>query len=297
MGTHPIFESDFYCLTEKMLNVRRELRRIKRTYIDDIVIKNGGFRDPWFEGKFSGDQNQYKTKEIEHFPTFNQFTTRVNRPMENPVYTPRMKWDGTPKTSPVTHVYDPEYHGWSPKPTWLLTQFSSGQRVGSYKGAKAKVVWKPPGKGQRQVMVKSYEPEEPPMEFMEMYTDINNQYKDEISALRIFMFRRYVEPTIVEDEAFAQFQVIIESEENHYIVNELKGDEQREKLREIIANYQLPPAPVRHHRFRTWYREEEHENGLGCGQHLVKQAMLSLVEIVSDMRMFDCADVYDMNSQ
>ena len=43
--------------------------------------------------------------------------------------------------------------------------------------------------------------------------------------------------------------MIIESEENHYIVNELKGDEQREKLREIIANYQLPPAPVRHHRF------------------------------------------------
>ena len=44
------------------------------------------------------------------------------------------------------------------------------------------------------------------MEFMEEYTDINNRYKDEISALRVFMFRRYVEPTIVEEEAFAQFQ-------------------------------------------------------------------------------------------
>ena len=47
------------------------------------------------------------------------------------------------------------------------------------------------------------------MEFMEEYTDINNQYKDEISALRIFMFRRYVEPTIVEEEAFAQFQGVV----------------------------------------------------------------------------------------
>ena len=44
---------------------------------------------------------------------------------------------------------------------------------------------------------------------MEEYTDINNQYKDEISALRIFMFRRYVEPTIVEEEAFAQFQGVV----------------------------------------------------------------------------------------
>ena len=34
-----------------MLNVRRALQRIKRTYVDDIVIKNGGFRDPWFEVK------------------------------------------------------------------------------------------------------------------------------------------------------------------------------------------------------------------------------------------------------
>ena len=47
------------------------------------------------------------------------------------------------------------------------------------------------------------------MEFMEEYTDINNRYKDEISALRVFMFRRYVEPTIVEEEAFAQFQGVV----------------------------------------------------------------------------------------
>ena len=42
--------------------------------------------------------------------------------------------------------------------------------------------------------------------------------------------------------------MIIEREENHYIVNDLQGDEQREKLREIITNYQLPLAPVRHYR-------------------------------------------------
>ena len=47
------------------------------------------------------------------------------------------------------------------------------------------------------------------MEFMEEYTDINNRYKDEVSALRVFMFRRYVEPTIVEEEAFAQFQGVV----------------------------------------------------------------------------------------
>ena len=87
------------------------------------------------------------------------FNTQRKYFFRNPEYTPRMKWDGTPKTAPITSIYDSEYHGWSPKPTWLLTHMSSGQRIGSFKGAKAKTVWKPPGKGQRQVMVKSYEPE------------------------------------------------------------------------------------------------------------------------------------------
>ena len=117
-----------------------------------------------------------------------------------------MKWDGTPKTSPVTSIYNPDHAGWAPKPTWLLTRSQSGLRTGSYPGAKAKDVWKPPGKGQRSVMVKSYEPEEPPLEFMELYTDVNNDYKDKMLALRMFMFRRYVEPTLVEEEAFAQLQ-------------------------------------------------------------------------------------------
>ena len=69
------------------------------------------------------------------------------------------KKDGTLKLSPVTINYNPDYHGWAPKPTWLLTRSTYGRRVGSFPGARAKAVWKPPGKGQRQTMVGTFEPE------------------------------------------------------------------------------------------------------------------------------------------
>ena len=44
----------------------------------------------------------------------------------------------------------------------------------------------------------------PPQEFMEEYTDVNNKYIDDMTALRLYMWRRFTEPTIVEEEAFAQ---------------------------------------------------------------------------------------------
>ena len=69
------------------------------------------------------------------------------------------KKDGTDKLSPATVNYNPDFHGWAPKPTWLITRNKTGRRVGSFPGASAKVVWKPPGKGQRQTMVGTFEPE------------------------------------------------------------------------------------------------------------------------------------------
>jgi len=281
-----------------MLNSRRALIRIKRTYVDDIVIKNGGFRDPWFAGKFSGDNKKYRaSNEQKHFPTFDKVLTGIERPMSNPIYASKMKWDGTPKTSPVTSIYNPDHAGWAPKPTWLLTRSQSGLRTGSYPGAKAKDVWKPPGKGQRSVMVKSYEPEEPPLEFMELYTDVNNEYKDKMLALRMFMFRRYVEPTLVEEEAFAQLQVLIE--QHRATLDALDSDEHRDTLRSLIQQYEPPRSPVRHHRFQNWYSIEEGDDGSGHGrgQTLVKQALVALVDLVEDFSIFDFADVYDMNSQ
>ena len=46
----------------------------------------------------------------------------------------------------------------------------------------------------------------PPQEFMEEYTDVNNKYIDDMTALRLYMWRRFTEPTIVEEEAFAQMK-------------------------------------------------------------------------------------------
>ena len=41
---------------------------------------------------------------------------------------------------------------------------------------------------------------------MEEYTDVNNKYIDDMTALRLYMWRRFTEPTIVEEEAFAQMK-------------------------------------------------------------------------------------------
>ena len=48
----------------------------------------------------------------------------------------------------------------------------------------------------------------PPQEFMEEYTDVNNKYIDDMTALKLYMWRRFTEPTIVEEEAFAQMKGI-----------------------------------------------------------------------------------------
>lgn len=37
----------------------------------------------------------------------------------------------------------------------------------------------------------------------------------------------------------------------------------QEKLIELVDEYELPLLPVRHKRFKNWYRYEEEENGLG----------------------------------
>lgn len=47
------------------------------------------------------------------------------------------------------HRYNKEWHGHAPKPNWNITQRDFGGRRGTYAGAGAKVVWKPPGKTQR----------------------------------------------------------------------------------------------------------------------------------------------------
>ena len=100
--------------------------------------------------------------------------------------------------------YSRAHNGHAPKPVWLLSRSDAGLRGGSWAGAPAKPVWKPPGKGQRVVMKATFEPEIPPEEFMEEYTRVNNNYKDDMRGIMKFLFLRYTEPIIAEEEAFAQ---------------------------------------------------------------------------------------------
>ena len=53
-------------------------------------------------------------------------------------------------------------------------------------------------------MKATHEPEVPPDEFMEEYTRVNNNYKDDMLAMKKYIFLRYTEPTIAEEEAMAQ---------------------------------------------------------------------------------------------
>ena len=53
--------------------------------------------------------------------------------------------------------------------------------------------------------------------------------------------------------------VLIERES----VQSIPEESRQEKLIELVEEYELPLMPVRHHRFKNWYRYEEEENGLG----------------------------------
>ena len=85
-------------------------------------------------------------------------------------------------------------------------------------------------------------PEVPPMEFMEEYTRVNETYKDEMTATKEYLFYRFVEPTIVEEEAIAQIRVLL-----YKIQNQLVHEEN--KLEFIInANSEISvtETPMRH---------------------------------------------------
>ena len=85
-------------------------------------------------------------------------------------------------------------------------------------------------------------PDVPPMEFMEEYTRVNETYKDEMTATKEYLFYRFVEPTIVEEEAIAQIRVLL-----YKIQNQLVQEEH--KLDFIInANSEIPvtKTPMRH---------------------------------------------------
>ena len=85
-------------------------------------------------------------------------------------------------------------------------------------------------------------PDVPPMEFMEEYTRVNETYKDEMTATQEYLFYRFVEPTIVEEEAIAQIRVLL-----YKIQNQLVHEEH--KLDFIInANSEIPVTeiPMRH---------------------------------------------------
>ena len=85
-------------------------------------------------------------------------------------------------------------------------------------------------------------PDVPPMEFMEEYTRVNETYKDEMTATQEYLFYRFVEPTIVEEEAIAQIRVLL-----YKIQNQLVHEEH--KLDFIInANSEIPvtETPMRH---------------------------------------------------
>ena len=85
-------------------------------------------------------------------------------------------------------------------------------------------------------------PDVPPMEFMEEYTRVNETYKDEMTATKEYLFYRFVEPTLVEEEAIAQIRVLL-----YKIQNQLVHEEN--KLDFIInANSKIPvtETPMRH---------------------------------------------------
>lgn len=67
-------------------------------------------------------------------------------------------------------------------------------------------------------------PEVPPMEFMEEYTRVNETYKDEMTATKEYLFYRFVEPTIVEEEAIAQIRVLLYKIQNQLVHEENKLD-------------------------------------------------------------------------
>ena len=85
----------------------------------------------------------------------------------------------------------------------------------------------------------------PPMEFMEEYTRVNETYKDEMIATQEYLFYRFVEPTIVEEEAIAQIRVLFYKIQDQLV---LEKDPMKKLQYLIDANSQIPitETPMRH---------------------------------------------------
>ena len=149
----------------------------------------------------------------------------------------------------------------------------------------------------------------PPLEFMEEYTRVNETYKDEMTALREYLFYRFVEPTIVEEEAIAQIRVLLYKIQNQLV--------QEENKLEFIknANSQIPvtETPMRHNgqvytaevvdlsntfSFINWWKYigsksvDEH----GRGQKIVKAIMTQILEDMESIDELDLITKYNFDT-
>ena len=64
-----------------MLNARRVLAS-RRFYTDDIIIRNGGFNDPWFSDSKFTDYKYDGMRSHQQFPSYSELTEDFNRPTE-----------------------------------------------------------------------------------------------------------------------------------------------------------------------------------------------------------------------
>jgi len=281
-----------------MLRSSRSLIRLRKRFASDdsIQVRSGGFHDPWFADSEYTKANYEMTKDFYQFPQYNgkldhQFPDFI-RPTKPEVWEEQTNRLGN-RIRPF-HRYVKEFHGYAPKPNWNITQRSTGARRGRIAGVGAKVVWKPPGKSQRQVMQDTGVLEMPPLEFMEEYTRVNETYKDEMTALREYLFYRFVEPTIVEEEAIAQIRVLLYKIQNQLV--------QEENKLEFIknANSQIPvtETPMRHNGFINWWKYigsksvDEH----GRGQKIVKAIMTQILEDMESIDELDLITKYNFDT-
>merc|ERR1712110_488117 len=285
MGTHPIFESDFDCLTERMFRNRIKnkilLKSKRNSEVKTVQIKRGGFSDPWFSDSIYSKYKYGMTKEIPLFPHYDKmkdsFFGKV-RPTENNKWEKMRHKRGHLQREFVQ--YSRAHNGHAPKPVWLLSRSDAGLRGGSWAGAPAKPVWKPPGKGQRVQMKATYEPEVPPEEFMEEMTLVNQNYKDDMKGISKFLFLRYTEPTIAEEEAFAQIIVLMWKYKNE--LKEMTNPEEKiDFLKKIKNEKGLTAMPVRHKPFINWYRymdAGDGNSGIGRGYKIVENVVGIILE-------------------
>jgi len=262
-------------------------------------VRSGGFHDPWFADSEYTKANYEMSKDFYQFPQFNEKLGGPDsryknfvRPTKPEVWEEQINRLGN-RIRPF-HRYSKEFHGHSPKPNWNITQQPSGARSGRYAGAAAKVVWKPPGKTQRANMQDTGVPEVPPMEFMEEYTRVNETYKDEMTSTKEYLFYRFVEPTIVEEEAIAQIRVLLYKIQNQLIQEEHKLDFI------INANSKIPvtETPMRHSGFINWWKYigsksvDEH----GRGQKIVKAIMTQILENMESIEELELITKYNFDT-